>query len=145
MSDDARITPSDRNALLLVIRNRDKVVKAAVAQRAADMLAEFERQISTIYYPDNHAAWAAAHKAVTEATAEANAKIAAVCKELRIPGSFAPYIGDHWYGRGENAIKERRDELRKAAKAEIDAMVRKAQAGTCAPASRRKSASSRLR
>jgi hypothetical protein len=126
---DASITPAERNALLLVIKNRDKIFKAALAQRAADMLAEFEHQISTTYYPDDHAAWAAAYKAVREATTDANDKIAAVCKELGIPRGLAPQVHHSWYERGENKMKERRDELRKVAQAEIKAMVKKAEAG----------------
>ncbi len=50
---------------------------------------------------------------------ETNKQIAEECERLGIPKQFAPQAECHWYGRGENAVRQRRDELRKAAKAEI--------------------------
>jgi hypothetical protein len=48
------------------------------------------------------------------------------CGELGIPARFAPEISLNWYGRGENAIKERRAELRAVAKSRIAAIEKAA-------------------
>jgi hypothetical protein len=48
------------------------------------------------------------------------------CREIGIPDRFAPKINLHWYSRGENAVKERRDELRRMAVTAIEAQEQKA-------------------
>src|SRR5262249_49706973 len=55
----------------------------------------------------------AANDAARTAIAEANEKVQQRSKELGIPKEFAPSISGGWFGRGENASKERRAELRK--------------------------------
>jgi hypothetical protein len=45
---------------------------------------------------------------------------------LGIPKTFAPRLEVNWQGRGENAMAHRRTELRRVAKASIDAMTRAA-------------------
>jgi hypothetical protein len=46
----------------------------------------------------------------------------AKAKELGIPDEFHPRISFTWAQRSEDAYRSRRDELRRVAKAEIDAM-----------------------
>ena len=43
------------------------------------------------------------HEAIDKAVAEANAKIAEVCRELGVPRKFAPGIRAGWYGRAARA------------------------------------------
>jgi len=48
------------------------------------------------------------------------------CSELGIPARFAPNVEFSWRGRGENAIKDRRTELRAVAKSRIEAIEKSA-------------------
>ena len=52
--------------------------------------------------------------------------IAERCKKLGIPSQFAPHLTVEWHGRGENAIGQRRTELRRVAKTRVEAMAKQA-------------------
>ena len=116
------MTRGEREDLLKLIRQRERVLKSGATQRAAEMLADFEKKVSAIYDFNKDDVWKAAVEEVKKVVEEAKEKIADRCKALGIPEEFAPDISFGWYGRGENAVKSRREELRRAAKAEIDAM-----------------------
>jgi hypothetical protein len=105
---------------------RERQAKDDATARAAEMKAEFERQIATAYSYNSDEIWKAATEDAEAAVREAKKKIAAQCRKRGIPPEFAPGLNLNWYGRGENALKERRDELRKAAYAQIEAMSKNA-------------------
>ena len=86
------MTRADISNIERLIRKRERVCLTALDQREVELKADFERQI------------------------------AARCEELGIPEEFAPSLDVHWYRRGENAVKDRRDELRRKAMAEIAAL-----------------------
>ena len=100
-----RITSAERASLLVLIRQRERVAKADVQERAAVMLADFERKLAAIYYPEDHPAWKAAHEAAKAAVADARERVAEVCRDLGIPKAFAPDLSAGWYGRGANASR----------------------------------------
>ena len=127
MTDD-RMTSSERQSLLVLLRQRERVAKADAAEYAATLMADFEAKLAAVYAPEDHPIWAQMHEAVDKAVAEANVKIAEVCRELGVPKKFAPGIRAGWYGRGESAAKERRAELRRVATAEVAARIKRAQA-----------------
>lgn len=106
-----------------IIHQRSRVFKIEVEEWAAKLRADAEAQVARIYHWDEHEVWQQAKQEADKVVEEANKRIAAVAEELRIPRQFAPSIDCHWYGRGENAVKERRKELRIAANARIDAML----------------------
>lgn len=120
------MTKGKRTELGQLIRKREKVMKAATDERGAVLLAEFEQQISTIYRYDDDATWKAAFADAERICAEAQEKIAERARERGIPRQFAPGISIGWYGRGENAVRQRRDELRRVAKAQIDVLTKSA-------------------
>src|SRR5262245_59677294 len=60
------------------------------------------------------------------ASREAQKAIAARCNEMGIAERFAPRMSWSWYGRGENADRERRAELRAVAASRITDMTRDA-------------------
>jgi hypothetical protein len=101
-------------------------LKAAAAQRSAELLAEFEQQLASIYTWDQDEVWRQMYKAAKAEVAAAEKAIADRCTELGIPARFAPGLGFYWNGRGENAVKERRDELRAVAKSRIAAIEKAA-------------------
>ena len=116
------MTKGEREDLLRLIKQREKVAKTAAEQRSAAMLAEFEQQVSACHSFATNEVWQAATKAVMDAAREAAAKIADEADKLGIPPEFQPRINFSWLQRGDNAYNERRVELRRVAKAEIDAL-----------------------
>lgn len=112
------MTKSEHEDLGKLIRNREAVMKAGAAQRSAELLGEFERQLASIYTYDQDLIW----KEAVEAVDETEAQIAARCEELGIPARFALSISLSWRGRGESAVAARRSELRNVAKSRIEAI-----------------------
>ena len=120
------MTKTERNDLARLIRHRERLMKTAASQRAAELLADFERQLGTIYSFDDDEIWKAAALAVDSEVEAAKTRIAERCRELGIPKTFAPTIGHYWQNRGENSFKERRTELRKMATTKIAALEKAA-------------------
>ncbi len=120
------MTKSEREDLQRLIRQREKVLKSAAKQRSSDLLADFENQLGAEYHYDQDEVWKEATRIVKQEVAKASAKVAARAAQLGIPANFAPDISFSWYRRGENAIKERRIELRKMATRRIAAIEAKA-------------------
>ena len=122
MTEQLRMTKTERTELNQLIRKRERVMKAAASERAAQLLADFDAQLATIYSFDDDEVWETATREVAAVVEEAQKAISARCEELGIPKQFAPHIQFNWYGRGENEVAVRRAELRRAAKSEIQAM-----------------------
>ncbi len=122
----ARMTKGERAELGQLIRKRERVLKAAAEERSAQMLAEFNIQLAAIYRFDDDEVWKEAHQAAEVAVNAANEAIAARCVELGIPREFAPGVGFGWYDRGQNAVANRRAELRRAAKSRIQVIEKEA-------------------
>jgi hypothetical protein len=116
------MTKAEREDLIRLVKQREKVAKSAAEQRSAAMLAEFEQKISAVHTFDSNDVWKAATEAAIEAAKKANDAIMAEADHLGIPKEFHPKLTFSWARRGENEYNARRDELRKVAKAEIDAM-----------------------
>lgn len=115
-----RMTKGERDDLVRLIKQREKVAKTAAEQRSAAMLAEFERQVSALHDFATDEVWAAAAQAASDAAKKCNEEIAARAKELGIPEEFRPRLTFGWARRGENEYQGRRAELRRVAKAEIE-------------------------
>ena len=120
------MTKSEREDLAKLIRNREKVMKSAARERSAELLAEFEQQMASVYSYDQDEVWKSATEAAAAAVADAQQAITERCSELGIPARFAPNVEFSWRGRGENAIKDRRTELRAVAKSRIEAIEKSA-------------------
>jgi hypothetical protein len=116
------MTKGERDDLVRLVKQREKVAKTAAEQRSAAMLAEFEQQISAIHSFATNEVWKAATAAAIDAAKKANETILAEADHLGIPREFQPKLSFHWVNRGENEYQARRDELRRVAKAEIDAL-----------------------
>ena len=120
------MTKHEREDLQRLVRQREKVLKSAAKQRSAELIADFENQMGQEFSFDQDEVWERATKIAQAALAKANEQIAARCHEIGIPKRFAPGLDLSWYGRHENATKQRRDELRKMAETRIVAIERKA-------------------
>lgn len=121
-TDDNKMTAAERRDLSGLIRQRARLMKAQVAQRGCELMADFETQLSSIFSYDDDKTWSTARAIAKQSLKETQAVVAERCRELGIPKQFAPTLEMTWYSRGENASKERRAELRNAAKARIAAL-----------------------
>lgn len=121
------ITKAERMELAKVIRLRAKVAKDEVNVQEKRLLADFESQLAAIY-PQNHPAWSEITQTANRMVAEADTQIAHICREMGIPENFRPQLSIGWYGRGENALSERRTELRRVAQTEATARAVQAKA-----------------
>jgi hypothetical protein len=120
------MTKADRDSLLQLCRMRARVAKADAVAVAARRRAEFAAQLAAVYSFDNDETWRQAYQSAKAATNRAREEIAARAKELGIPQRFAPELGLHWYGRGENASRERRAELTRVAHTKIEQLEKEA-------------------
>ena len=120
------MTKHERDELTKICRHRERVAKSDADARAAEMRADFEKQIATIYSYDDHAVWEEAFLRARAAVEEARQVVQGTLKELGIPPAFAPSISISLWGRGENACRERRAELTEVAVTCIEAITKRA-------------------
>jgi hypothetical protein len=122
----ARMTKGEQSDLLKLIRSRERLAKTMADERKAELVADLEKQLGTIFHYDDDAVWKAAQEKAKEIVTDAQAEIAARCRELGIPPEFAPGLDFCWYGRNQNACRHRRADLRKMGQTKIEALARKA-------------------
>jgi len=121
-----KLSRTETHDLSMIIRDRTKVLRAHAEEQAAACLADFESQMATVYTFDQDEVWKKATEEAHRVVSDSQKTIAKRCKELGIPASFAPSISASWQGRGENMLAARRNELRRVARASIDAMTKAA-------------------
>jgi hypothetical protein len=126
MSELAKHSPSmsraERQDLSRVVRLRAKIVRSELETQADRILAEFEQQLAA-KYSKSHELWADIVKDAEQVAAKADAEIARKCREKGLVEAFRPRLNAEWYSRGENADKNRRDELRRVAETEVEAQL----------------------
>jgi hypothetical protein len=105
---------------------RARVAKADATAVAARRRAEFAAQLAATYHWDTDDTWREAHRLAEAAVDRAREEIQARSRELGIPKRFAPDLGLQWWGRGENASRERRAELTKVAHTKIEQLEKEA-------------------
>lgn len=119
------MTKAERLELGKVVRLRAKVAKDDAEAQGRRLLADFEAQLAA-RYPENNPAWAEITATAKRAVEDADAQIAQLCRNFGIPEEFRPGLNCYWHGRGENAEKQRRAELRAVAQRETAARVQTA-------------------
>jgi hypothetical protein len=122
----SRMTSAERMELGKLVRLNAKVAKADAEARGKWLLADAEAKLAAKYKFEDEA-WADITAAAEKAVREADAAIAAICRERGVPEEFRPSIQIGWFSRGENRKQERRAELRKVAQATVEAQVKEAQ------------------
>jgi hypothetical protein len=121
------MTKSEREDLQRLIRQREKAQASAAKQRSSELLADFENQIAAQYAFDDDAVWEEATKAARAEVEKAQSRVTARCQELGIPKQFAPSLTFCWHHRGyDNEVEKRRNELRRVARAQVEALERQA-------------------
>jgi hypothetical protein len=121
-----QMTARERGDLCSIIRQREKVAKACAAQRAAQLRADFEKQLKTTYSYDQDAVWEQAMDEVEKIAQAAQKRVAERCQELGIHERFAPGLGVHWYRAGVQAVEKERTDLRRLSNLLIEASERQA-------------------
>lgn len=121
-----KLSRNERHDLSMIIKDRTKVLRAHAEAQAAACLADFETKMATVHTFDQDEVWQKATEAAQRVVSESQMVIAKRCKALGIPAAFAPSISASWQGRGENMLSARRAELRRVAKASIEAMTKAA-------------------
>ncbi len=120
------LSKSETHDLSMIIKERTKVLKYYAEEQAAKRLAEFEQHMATVSAWDQDEVWQKATEEAMKVVAEAQKTIAARAKELKIPPQFAPGLMLDWRNRGQNVMSQRRTELRRVAKVQIEAMTAEA-------------------
>jgi hypothetical protein len=124
---DDVISKIERQDLVRLIRQRERVLRSAAKHRSAELIADFENELGSEFAFDDDAVWAEAKRAAEAEVEKANRKIEGRCRELGIPPRFSPALHLQWTHRGcDNAIEQRRRELRRVATAKIQASEGKA-------------------
>jgi len=119
------MTAAERIELGKLVRLRAKVAKDSVEQIAARMIADSEAQLS-VRFDMYDANWKDLVEDAEAVVQQADQKIAQRCRELGIPETFRPRLDIYWQSRGENAMKDRRSELRMGVRTDIEARIKEA-------------------
>ena len=120
------LTKGERETLLKLARQREKLAKSGADERAAHLVADFELQLDREFAFDENEVWKEATKRAEAVVAKANEEIAAECIRLGIPQEFAPSLAFGWRSKGQNASRMRKDELRRIAKRQIEGATKTA-------------------
>jgi len=106
----------------MIIKDRTKVLLRAADAQAAACLADFETKLESMFAWDTDETW---RKAAGDAQAAVDAmrdRVAEKYESLGIPRIFAPDVGINFTGRGPAALNHRREEMRRIARASVEAM-----------------------
>ena len=121
MTGNGKMSQHEYSELKALLRRREQVAKTRAKRRSAELLADVEAQLAAEYKVDDER-WADINRAALAAVQQADAAIAERCRELGIREEFRPKLSLSWHSRGENALKDRRAELRKVAQTKIAAI-----------------------
>jgi hypothetical protein len=121
------MTAKERDALREVVRLNGRVAKTAIDEYAATLRSRMEENLSRIFDEDDER-WSELVAHAKQVSHEADEKLKAIAKASGIPMENAPGFACAFINRGRYGLKDRRDEVRRAGNAEIDARVKKARA-----------------
>jgi hypothetical protein len=108
-----KLTKYDLDKLLQLDRNEAKALKNATDARRVQVIAKGEADLARRYRFDHSPEWAEAYAEAQEIISKLNEKVREDLKAAGIPVEFAPGAGVFWSDRGENAVAQRRAELRR--------------------------------
>jgi|SRR5581483_10084627 len=117
-----KLSRQEAHDLGQIIKERVKVLEAHADEQAAKCMADFEKKVSAIYSYDQDEVWKEATERALEEIKRCQEKIDARCLKLGIPKDLSPRLVLSWEGRGQMKTASRREELRRVAKREVEAM-----------------------
>jgi len=91
-SNGDRMTATERDGYLRLLRTNVKTAKAAILGRAAELKAAFEIQLDTMYPPDGDPVWEAEYQAAVKDCEVHVKRIEKRCDELGIGHRFRPSL-----------------------------------------------------
>jgi hypothetical protein len=124
-NESAPLSRGDRDALTRLARQRARVAKGMVDERKKVLLADIEDQLTAEYDFDD-TVWRDITRQAQETVAKADAEIARICQSWGVPEDFRPELHLQWFRRGQNAVAERRSELRRLAMRRLDSAAQSA-------------------
>lgn len=125
MTNGKAMTAKEREALGQAVRLKMRVCKAEIDRRCAIQKANMEKELTGQFNAEDEDLAAI----LAEARAHIDrlqGEIFELCKARGVRRVFAPQLHASFSYRGENAIKDRRAELRKLGEANIDAKRKQA-------------------
>jgi vacuolar-type H+-ATPase subunit H len=120
------MTRSDRETLIKIARQRERLAKTEAKERAALLIADFEKQLDKRYHYNDNAIWSEATKIAKATVKEAQKRVSDECTRLGIPKEFAPQLSLGWAERGRNDSEKQRSEMRRVAMKTVDALEKSA-------------------
>lgn len=118
-----QMSRTERDDLIRIVRLREAQAVDDMRARLAAIEADGEAQIAASY-PENHPAWADLAAAAAQFVQETDQKILEICRQMGIRDEFRPSLYVGWRSRGENGFSERRTELRRVLKAQLERLER---------------------
>jgi hypothetical protein len=112
---------SERDRLAVHMRRVEGVAKTAAKQRSKELLAQMEEELSAVFSAEDEL-WRDVTREAMAFVREADARIAAICRERGVREEFRPSLSLGWSGRGQNASQERRAELRRLGQSRVAAL-----------------------
>jgi hypothetical protein len=119
------MTAAERQELGKLVRLRAKLAKEDADARGKQLLATAEATLAAVYDARDEA-WADITEHARKVVEDADAAIAAICRQRGLEEAFRPELHLSWWDRGQNASGKRRAELRKVAQTEVAARVKQA-------------------
>ena len=119
-----KLSRQEAHDIGMIIRDRAKVLRTHAEEQAAAYRLEAEEQIAELFQWADNDIFRKASEIGGEVISGATELIAKKCEALGIPTEFAPGLALDWTNRGANAINKRKEELRRAARLKIDAMLK---------------------
>jgi len=120
MTEPERMSSRERSDLAALVRKRERVAKTQTANVKVQRLADFEAQLASQFAAEDER-FRDLTTFAQQVVERANREVQRRCEEMCIPEHFRPRLGLVWVGRGENAVNERRTELRRVAQTRADA------------------------
>jgi hypothetical protein len=119
------MTQAERHALAEIVKRNYRVTRTAVDMHRTRLMADFEAQLAKRWAPSEVASREAKDR-MEAAVAQMNQEIKDHFAKNGLIKAFAPSANLIWAWRGENAVPNRRNELRKVAATRLDVQAREA-------------------
>jgi hypothetical protein len=131
LQDSPRGTPdqpmsrAERSEFATFTKQYARSLKARGEEHAAVLLEVFEEELAREWGPKEEQ-WSEVVEMAQKAVADANARIREYFEERGLSLKRAPELKLYWGARGENSERERREELRKVARAQAEVVKKRA-------------------
>jgi hypothetical protein len=113
------------NKLRKLIETKARLTKEEINASIAARMARFEKDLATVYDAQD-ARWMRLYAGMHASCKRMNRELVRRCNAVGIPPQFRPQFSVWWHYRGQNYSKQRRLELRNAARATLQVLYKAA-------------------